>query len=163
LPQLIDAFAARPAGRPAGAGKRILMAGSVCEHPDIYPIIEEAGGQVVWDAFCSGARYIEGLIDETAEPLAAIADRYIHRVACPAKHGGLTNRADHLVALAKEKKADGVVFLLLKYCDPHAFDYPYLKAALDREGLPNIVVEVSDQLPALGQLKTRFEAFIEML
>ncbi|MBN1664638.1 MAG: 2-hydroxyacyl-CoA dehydratase [Deltaproteobacteria bacterium] len=163
LPQLIELFNGRPAGKPAGKGKRLLLAGSVCEHPDIYPIIEEAGGHVVWDDFCSGARYFDGLIDETAEPLAAITDRYIRRVACPAKHSGLTDRADHLVSLARQKKADGVVFVLLKYCDPHAFDYPYLKAALDREGLPNLLIEVSDQLPALGQLKTRFEAFIEML
>lgn len=162
LPKLIESLETRPV-KKTGGGKRIVLAGSVCEHPDIYPMIEEAGGQVVWDDFCSGARYFDGIVNETAAPLSAIADRYIHRVACPAKHGGLTNRAEHLVSLAKEKKADGVVFLLIKYCDPHAFDYPYLKSALDQEGVPNIPVEVSDQLPAAGQLKTRFEAFIEML
>ena len=162
LPELIESLETRPV-KKSGGGRRIVLAGSICDHPDIYPIIEEAGGQVVWDDFCSGARYFAGIVDEAATPLAAIADRYIHRVACPAKHGGLANRAEHLVSLAKEKKADGVVFLLIKYCDPHAFDYPYLKAALDKEGVPNILVEVSDQLPAAGQLKTRFEAFVEML
>lgn len=161
LPGLIESFKGQ-AAKP-DSGKRLVLAGSFCEHPDIYPIIEEAGAQVVWDDFCSGGRYTEGLVDEEAAPMDAIADRYINRVSCPAKHGGLTNRADYLVKLAKDKKADGVVFFLVKYCDPHAFDYPYLKAAFDREGVPNILIEVSDQLPALGQLKTRFEAFIEML
>jgi bzd-type benzoyl-CoA reductase N subunit len=162
LPGVIESFNGRPVKKTSG-DKRLVLAGSFCEHPDIYSIIEDGGGQVVWDDFCSGARYVEGLIDEAAEPLAAIADRYIRRVACPAKHSGLTNRAEHLISLVRHNKADGVAFLLVKYCDPHAFDYPYLKTALDGEGIPNILIEVSDQLPALGQLKTRFEAFIEML
>ncbi|MBN1381246.1 MAG: 2-hydroxyacyl-CoA dehydratase [Deltaproteobacteria bacterium] len=163
LPKLIENLEAQSPKETANKRKRIVMAGSICEHPDIYSIIDEAGGDVVWDDFCSGARYFEGHVDETAEPLSAIADRYMNRVVCPAKHDGLSNRADHLVSLAKKRKADGVIFLLLKYCDPHAFDYPYLKSALDNEGVPNILIEVSDQLPAHGQLKTRFEAFIEML
>jgi len=81
---------------------------------------------------------------------------------CPAKHSGLTSRADHLVRMVREKAAQGVIILLLKFCDPHAFDYPYLKNALDREGVPSLLLEVEDQLPPEGQLKTRFEAFLEM-
>ncbi|MCX5824458.1 MAG: 2-hydroxyacyl-CoA dehydratase family protein, partial [Deltaproteobacteria bacterium] len=42
-------------------------------------------------------------------------------------------------------------------------DYPYLKEALDREGIPSMLLEVEDRLPADGQLRTRFEAFVEMI
>ena len=56
-----------------------------------------------------------------------------------------------------------MIFFLLKFCDPHAFDYPYLKEALDREGIPSMLLEVEDRLPADGQLRTRFEAFVEMI
>ena len=145
------------------APKRIILSGGVCNHPDIYTIVKEAGGAVVGDDLCTGSRYFSGLVDETAEPLAAIAGRYLERIVCPAKHRGLTDRADHLVRLVRRKKAQGVVFFLLKFCDPHAFDYPYLKEALDREGIPSLVIEVEDRLPADGQLRTRFEAFIEMI
>ena len=121
--------------RTAGpARKRIFLSGGVCNHPDIYTIIEEAGGAVVGDDLCTGSRYFSGLIDEKADPVTAIADRYLERVVCPAKHRGLTDRADHLVRLVREKQAQGVIFFLLKFCDPHAFDYPYLKEALDRAG-----------------------------
>ena len=95
--------------------------------------------------------------------MAAIAARYLERVVCPAKHRGLTERADNLVRLVREKRAQGVIFFLLKFCDPHAFDYPYLKEALEQAGIPSMVVEVEDRLPADGQLRTRFEAFIEMI
>ena len=143
--------------------KRILLAGGICNHPDIYTVIEEAGGVVVGDDLCTGSRYFGGLVDETADPIGAIAGRYLERVICPAKHRGLTDRADHLIRLARQRRAEGVIFFLLKFCDPHAFDVPYLKEALDREGIPGMVLEVDDRLQADGQLKTRFEAFIEMI
>jgi len=143
--------------------KRIVLSGGVCNHPDIYTIIEEAGGAVVGDDLCTGSRYFSGQIDEKADPVTAIAGRYRDRIVCPAKHRGLTDRADHLVRLVREKRAQGVIFFLLKFCDPHAFDYPYLKEALDREGIPGMLMEVEDRLPADGQLRTRFEAFVEMI
>jgi benzoyl-CoA reductase subunit C len=143
--------------------KRIVLSGGVCNHPDIYTIIEEAGGAVVGDDLCTGSRYFSGLIDEKADPVTAIAGRYLERIVCPAKHRGLTDRADYLVRLVREKRAQGVIFFLLKFCDPHAFDYPYLKEALDRAGVPSLLLEVEDRLPADGQLRTRFEAFVEMI
>ncbi|MHB8910171.1 MAG: 2-hydroxyacyl-CoA dehydratase subunit D [Syntrophales bacterium] len=155
-----EAGRAAPSGTPE---KRLILSGGVCNHPDIYTIIEEAGGAVVGDDLCTGARWFSGLIDENAEPIAAIAERYRERVVCPAKHRGLTERADHLVRLTREKRAQGVIFFLLKFCDPHAFDYPCLKEALDREGIASTVIEVEDRLPADGQLRTRFETFVEMI
>jgi bzd-type benzoyl-CoA reductase N subunit len=143
--------------------KRIVFSGGVCNHPDIYTIIEEAGGAVVGDDLCTGSRYFSGLIDEKADPVKAIAGRILTRVVCPAKHRGLTDRADHLLRLVREQRAQGVIFFLLKFCDPHAFDYPYLKEALDRAGIPGMLMEVEDRLPADGQLRTRFEAFVEMI
>ena len=143
--------------------KRIILSGGVCNHPDIHAIIEEAGGAVVGDDLCTGSRYYTGLTDEKADPVTAIAGRYLERVVCPAKHRGLSDRADHLVRLVREKRAQGVIFFLLKFCDPHAFDYPYLKEALDRVRVPSMLMEVEDRLPAEGQLRTRFETFVEMI
>jgi bzd-type benzoyl-CoA reductase N subunit len=148
---------------PGPAKKRILLSGGVCNHPDLYEVIEAAGGAVVGDDLCTGSRYFGGLIDETAEPVAAIAERYRERVVCPAKHKGLTDRADQLVGLVRQRRARGVIFFLLKFCDPHAFDYPCLREALEKQGIPSLLMEVEDRLPADGQLRTRFEAFIEMI
>ncbi|HQM45583.1 MAG TPA: 2-hydroxyacyl-CoA dehydratase family protein [Smithellaceae bacterium] len=150
-----------------GAGpaseKRVLLAGGMCNQPDVYALIERAGGEIVWDDFCTGARYFDGQIDAGADPMTGIAERLLKRVVCPAKHIDLDGRARHILQLAKDKKAAGVIFLLLKFCDPHAFDYPYLKEYLDEAGIPLMLVEIDDTLPASGQMQTRFEAFLEML
>jgi len=143
--------------------KRIILAGGICNHPDIYPMIEDAGGAVVGDDFCTGARYFAELIHEGADPIARIAERLINRVVCPAKHTDLDGRAKHIVRLVKEKNARGVIFLLFKFCDPHAFDYPDIKKYMDEAGIPVLLLEIDDPLPAEGQLKTRFEAFLEMV
>jgi len=56
-----------------------------------------------------------------------------------------------------------VIFIMLKFCDPHAFDYPYLRDMLTAEGIPSTLFEIEDQQSAAGQFRTRCEAFIEMI
>ena len=145
------------------AGKKIVLSGGMCGTADIYDIIQNSGGTVVHDDLCTGARFFEGLVDEAADPIVAIADRYRERIICPAKHSGIYARADYLVDTVRRKNADGVIFLLLKFCDPHAFDYPYLKQRLDDEHIPSLFLEVEDQSAPGQQAATRIEAFIEML
>ncbi len=162
LESFLEALKARGVAMSSD-GKRVILAGGLCSMPDIFDIIETSGGMVVGDDFCTGARYAAGQIDAAGDILASVADRYAERIVCPAKHSGLYSRGDHVVRLAKEKNADGVIFLFLKFCDPHAFDYPYMREMLDQAGTPSMVFEIEDQLPSEGQFKTRCEAFIEML
>jgi bzd-type benzoyl-CoA reductase N subunit len=145
------------------AEKRIILAGGLCNMPDIFEIVETSGGYIVTDDFCTGSRYVEGQVSMRDDMMVAIADRYAERVVCPAKHSALYSRGEHVLRLAKEKNADGVIFLYLKFCDPHAFDYPYMKEMLDNENIPSMLYEIEDQSPSEGQFKTRCEAFIEML
>lgn len=151
----------KAAGKPAG--KRVVLAGGVCNLPDIHSIIEDSGGTVVRDDFCTGSRYFEGEIDVNGDVVESIAKRYRERINCPAKHSGLLTRGEHIIKIVRESGAKGVIFLFLKFCDPHSFDYPYLKDMLDREGIPSMLFEIEEQLPSEGQFKTRCEAFIEML
>lgn len=143
--------------------KRVMLAGGLCNMPDVYRIIEESGARVLWDDFCTGTRYFEGLVEKDGDILESIADRYFKRVVCPAKHVNLFSRGEYLVRRAKMLNAQGVILMYLKFCDPHAFDYPYMKEMLDKEGIPNMLFEIEDQLPSEGQFKTRCEAFIELL
>jgi benzoyl-CoA reductase/2-hydroxyglutaryl-CoA dehydratase subunit BcrC/BadD/HgdB len=143
--------------------KRIILSGGICNHPDTYTALEESGAEVIWDDLCTGTRYFEGAIEQGVDPIDAIADRYMTRMVCPAKHLTVTARGESLVKIVKERNASGVIFMFLKFCDPHSFDYPYLKTFLDDAGVPNILLEVEEQLPSDAQLKTRFETFVDMI
>jgi benzoyl-CoA reductase subunit C len=163
LSGLKEKLSQQPPQNESKGKKRILLSGGICNHPDIYEMIEESGGEVIWDDLCTGTRYFDGMISDAGDPVEAIAERYMTRMVCPAKFGGLTTRGEHLVTLVKNQRASGVIFLLLKFCDPHSFDYPYLKKYLDDAGIPNMLLEIEEQPPPEGQLKTRFESFVEML
>jgi bzd-type benzoyl-CoA reductase N subunit len=152
-----------PADTVCGQPKRILLSGGVCNLPDIYDPIEKAGGAVVWDDLCTGSRQMLGIIDIRDDLIAAIGDRYRERAVCPAKHAGVRLRGKELVRTAQAVDAQGVIFLYLKFCDPHAFDYPYLKETLAVEGIPTLMVELEEQTASDGQFQTRCEAFMEML
>lgn len=163
LATLRDELKDRAKNSQPNKNKRILLSGGICNHPNIYLALEESGAEVVWDDLCTGTRYFEGEIEDSEDPIAAIADRYLTRIVCPAKHMGVTARGESLVKLVKEHDAAGVIFMFLKFCDPHSFDYPYLKKFLDDANIPNILMEVEEQLPSDGQLKTRFETFVDMI
>lgn len=153
------------AAAPATAARRLVLAGGVCNLPDIYDAVEAAGAVAVWDDLCTGHRYAEGEIDVAGgvDPWEALARRYLERTVCPAKHAGLTSRADALSAAARAARAAGVVLLYLKFCDPHLFDHPYLKGRLEADGLPTLMFEFEEQRFSEGQFRTRLEAFLEML
>ena len=143
--------------------KRVVLSGGLCSMPDVYNVIEASGGAIVWDDFCTGSRYFEGFIDESGDLEKNIAEKYLERVVCPAKHSGIFSRGKYLVEKVRENNAEGVIFVFLKFCDPHSFDYPYMKEMLEKEGIPSMLFEIEDKSSSEGQLKTRCEAFMEML
>lgn len=143
--------------------KRVIVSGSICDTPNFYSAIEDAGAIVVGDDLCTGQRWFEGIVEENRDPMQAVADRYMDRIVCPAKHASTTFRGEHLVSLAQKNNARGVIFILLKFCDPHAFDFPYVREFLDKAGIKSTLVEMDDQQDAMGQLATRIETFIHMI
>ena len=165
LDNLVGSFDHQKIETRPGVRKRIMLSGGICNHPDIHTIIYEAGGDVVWDDLCTGVRYASGIIEvsKADDPLEAVARRYIERINCPAKHLSTTARGDYLLSEVQRQQIDGVVFLQLKFCDPHAFDYPYLKGFLDDAGVPSMLLEIEEQPLPREQLRTRFETFIEMV
>ena len=149
--------------KTATSNKRLVLTGGICSMPEIYQPIEDAGGTVVWDDFCTGSRYFDGMVNSEGNLLDSIGRRYFSRTICPAKHRDCFSRGDRLLEMVEKSQAHGVIFVLLKFCDPHAFDFPYIKELLDRDGIPSLLLEIEDQQTSLAQLKTRIEAFIELL
>lgn len=141
---------------------RLALVGSTIDEPTLPQILDDLGARVVADDFCNGARYFDTLVTEDDDPVEALAERELTRVPCPCKHRALNAREQHLLKLVKEHRANGVIFYLKKFCDPHAWDYPPLAAALDRARIPHLLLE-TEQVTPLGQTRTRVEAFLEML
>jgi benzoyl-CoA reductase subunit C len=143
---------------------RVLLVGNLCVFEEIYDYIEAGGGAVVGDDMCTGSRYFIVNADEkSADPVAALADRLIKRPICAAKHNPMVDRGAYLKEMIRDTNARGVIFLMVKFCDPHSFDYPYLKESVDELNIPHLLLETEMDNPSLAQIKTRIEAFMEMI
>jgi bcr-type benzoyl-CoA reductase subunit C len=143
---------------------RVHVSGSVVVDPSYFELVEEAGGRVVSDDLCSGTRYFWDLIEESGDPFEALEKRYLLTGGlCPSKYPTTLSRTNFLVDRVRESKADGVILILEKYCDPHLFDFPGLASTLESLSIPSLALE--SELVASGkeQLRTRIEAFFNVV
>jgi benzoyl-CoA reductase/2-hydroxyglutaryl-CoA dehydratase subunit BcrC/BadD/HgdB len=141
----------------------IFLAGNMTHSDFYFSLIEEAGAIVVQDDLCSGTRFLRLMVPEDTDPIEGLTNRYLTSFLCPTKYKGVHAHAETLVKEVQKSGAKGVIFLLYKYCEPHFFDYPDLKQALESKGIPTLLLEVEDPSYSVGQLKIRVQAFVEML
>jgi len=71
-------------------------------------------------------------------------------------------RFRHALQLAINHKVEGVIGVQQKFCDPHGFDFHHVTQAFQHIGIPTLFLEI-DNMVSVGQIKTRVQAFIEML
>jgi benzoyl-CoA reductase subunit C len=143
---------------------RLVVSGGPCDQPqwEILDLIEELGAIVVNDDLYVGRRYFATKVSETIPPIEALAEHYVNDVPCPTKHNQDKKYAEHLSDMAEESNAQGIIVLMVKYCEPYSFAYPLVKAELARRGIPHLLIEVDPPI-SLGAMRTRLEAFIETL
>lgn len=141
---------------------RVVLVGAVLDDPALLDVLDELGAQVADDDLCTGTRSFAELVAEVGDPIAALANRALMRLPCPVKYQPELPRGAHLRQRVEEAQADGVIFVLPKFCDPHAFDYALVKPELEAAGVPLLHLE-TEQTPAAEQIRTRVQAFLEML
>jgi benzoyl-CoA reductase/2-hydroxyglutaryl-CoA dehydratase subunit BcrC/BadD/HgdB len=143
-------------------GPSLFLAGAVLDEPRLLDLVEDLGARVTGDDLCSGSRHFRVTVGARGNPLAALADYYLARPPCPTKLHPEHDPARYLVERAREARADGVVFCLEKFCEPHAFDFAMISPILEEAGLPYLLLEM-EQTPSLEALRTRLQAFVEIL
>ncbi len=142
---------------------RIVISGTFIEPMEILDYFEESNGVIVADDLKNGFRYIESDVPEKGDPVEALADRQRARIPSAAYDFNKNPRRSFLVNMSREKKADGVILLHLKYCEPENYDYYDNYLALEAAGIPVMRIETEFGGVGLGQLRTRVQAFMEMV
>jgi len=153
---------ATPAGTP-----RVLVTGTPMAVPNwkVHDIIEKAGAVVVSEELCTGRRYYSKLVAEDRTTvdgmLDAVAEKYLDiNCACFTPNPG---RAEDIIRLAKEYKADGIVDYTLQSCRPYQIESSLVERAAQQAGFPVLRIDTDYSMEDIGQLSTRVEAFLEML
>ncbi|MCR4393305.1 MAG: 2-hydroxyacyl-CoA dehydratase family protein [Dehalococcoidales bacterium] len=162
LAELINELKQKNQGHKARA--RIMLIGSVLNNPEFLKSIEELDTIIVTDELCTSTRYwSEPVVLEGAKnPLEAISRRYLNNFPC-ARMFPSDERFNRIVQLAREARVDGIISETIRYCVPYAHDIPLLSERLKHEDIPLLTLDVEYGTSGSGQIRTRVQAFIEMV
>ncbi len=147
---------------------RLMVTGSVIGIGDyqMLDIVKEAGGNIVADGVCTGSltsRKNVTTFGIMGSPIDALAERYLYNVPCPCMTD-LDKRLNRISKIIRDYKVEGVIYYSLKYCDTWRSEYQLIRDYLRKEiQVPSLLVE-SDYSPSdVGTMRTKIEAFLEMI
>ena len=147
---------------------RVAVAGSEIDDLDFSRLLEETGAMIVADRYCYGSfpgrEKIE--LNEDEGILRQICRHYMQTSECARymSQEKIEQRRRTIDHLAREYHADGIIFEQMKYCDFWAFERPLASHILEEEyGWPVLSIDRSYNVRGSGQLRTRFQAFVEAL
>jgi benzoyl-CoA reductase/2-hydroxyglutaryl-CoA dehydratase subunit BcrC/BadD/HgdB len=144
---------------------RVMISGALLNATPFVKALEALGITIVAEDTCTGARYWWEPVDVGAhpDPLAALARRYIGtQCPCPRRNPP-TDRTQWILNTAKDLNVDGVIALTMRNCAPYIHDLPLWKTRLEDQGVPVLDLDIEYGCSLSGQIRTRVEAFIEML
>jgi bcr-type benzoyl-CoA reductase subunit C len=142
---------------------KLLLSGMVFDPLEVHKIFDESGVSIVDDDFANGWRTI-AKDDLKTENLAQGVTEYLFNPApCCCIYNPDHDRYTYLLKKVKESGADGVLFWYVKFCEPDAFDRPQLSKRLKEEGLAVAFIDLELTMTNFDQLKTRIDAFCEIL
>jgi len=157
----------QPDAKPAYRCK-LVLSGAENDDPNFTKLIESCGALVVADRYCYGSLpgREEIVVQPGQAPLDAIARHYLNFSMCPRFMGQdeMRGRKKYLADLAKEYKADGIIVASNKFCEYWSYERTIDTIVMPRDfGYPVCSIEKEYINGASGQLRTRFQAFVESI
>ena len=150
---------------------RVVLAGSEIDDPALIKLAEEAGALVVADRFCFGSfpdrqPLILDESEEAEDVLTQICRHYMEQGQCPRymNTDKIRERKDYVDRLAKEFKADGIIYQYMKFCDYWGYEQAAATHIMRKDyGYPVLSVDHPYVVGSSGQLRTRIQAFVESI
>ncbi|MEA3286166.1 MAG: 2-hydroxyacyl-CoA dehydratase family protein [Candidatus Marinimicrobia bacterium] len=144
--------------------RRLLLSGILPPHNVILTFLDDLGVTIVAEDLLAGSRRVPITpLDIPEDPFDYLTDRHFLLPPCSTRVSGLEERIHYLQKMIAESQAHGVLFNIVKFCEPELFDHRFLVKNLKQAGNPLLTLETELQPGFSGQDKTRVEAFVEML
>ena len=124
---------------------RVALVGSEVDDPEFTKLIEIRDGETAFDAICR---------------------HYLYWNQCARFMDGFKIDQRHAIAtqLVEDFKADGIIYENMKFCEFWSYEKVLANHIFTNEKhIPCCTIEKEYSLGAVGQLRTRFQAFIESL
>ena len=144
-------------------GLKLVTTGILADMKPLLAILESQGMAVADDQVAQESGFFRTDTPVTADPVEGMAKRLGLLEGCSVLFDPGKERGKELVRLAQAAKADGVLWVMTKFCDPEEFDYVPVKRMLEQAGIPLLAVEADQQTASWEQARSALEAFSEML
>lgn len=142
---------------------RVLLAGGMLDDPDYVGFIEDQGLDVVADTVCFGFRSYADDVALDMPPLDAISERYMTHFHCARMGESFPLRWERTLGLYDDCSADGIIFQRLMFCQLWGVDMHSMPALCEARDIPLLYLEREYGFFSTGQLKTRLQAFTELI
>jgi len=145
---------------------RILLVGPNIGYGDymVLELVRAAGGEIVIEEVCEGIRYYWNKIENKGDLFQSLARGYlVDRVPCAFMRNSAKKRLDFTLKLIKDFNVSGVIWYELLCCETYDSESYFFTQKLGEQNIPVLILESDYSTAATGQLKTRIEAFIEIL
>jgi benzoyl-CoA reductase/2-hydroxyglutaryl-CoA dehydratase subunit BcrC/BadD/HgdB len=142
-----------------------MIAGGMIADGDrrIMGILEkDLGINIVVEDHCTGLSPFYYDTQKSDDPWQELANAYLDQAPC-ARQYPLSKRVDFSSSIAKEYNVDAVIFTYLKFCPCYGMTKNSFIKRFQDMGIPILELDVDYSKGDTGQIKTRLEAFIEVL
>lgn len=144
-------------------GKKVLVTGIIFDQKEVLEILEENNIAIAYDNTAQESRQFMTLVPEGATALERLARQWSDIEGCTLAYDPQKKRGAMIADDVKRLGLDGVVYALLKFCDPEEYDYPIVKEDLEAAEIPCLYLEVEQESTNSEQIRTRVQTFAEML
>ena len=144
-------------------GLRLVTTGILADSTELLQILEQYHVAIAADQMAHESASFSDLTPVTEDPIYGMAQRLANIEGCCVLYDPGKKRGEELLKLVRETKADGVLWVMTKFCDPEEFDHVPIKRLLDKEGIPLLTVEVDQQMVSYEQIRSAVQAFTEVL
>jgi len=141
----------------------VILVGIACDPPEVYDLFDEIRLNIVGDTLVTGTRYLQGVVDENANPIEALTDRHFKRGFFSPIHDDVFKNFEEIKTLYQKTGARAIIYVHIEFCESQEYDLPDLKKMLKQEGMPVHVMDTEYQTLSLSHLRTRLQAFFESL
>lgn len=144
---------------------RVHVSGHLCQapKPELLDLIEDCGAQIVNDDLFHGWRHFATDVPG-GDALNALVEWYFQRnntTPCPTRTHTAHRFDAYLANAADQTHVEGVISLLVKFCEPHMYVVPEIVDTFKQRGIPHLLIETEHEGMPLESIRTRVESFVE--
>ncbi len=174
-----------PTIESGGAGSRqipeIMILGNFIDEERLWEIFDEFDCKISADDLCSSSRYFENIIQSgnfsnifgrkqglpngeisIERLLRDIAVRQLFKPQCM-RMANLNDKIEEINKNIVKNKIKGIIYISQKFCDNTLLFYPLLREKLNEKNIPSLFIEIEHNNLSVGQIKTRIQAFLEII